>query len=92
MTDAPTDNSTEAPDRSDVPDEYRMSRGQRPDRIRRRNLITGIVLVLAIATFMGITIYTRATSEEASYGVEEEARPPFGGEQGEQQPSNPDDK
>jgi len=82
MTDAPDDQTTDAPDGDEVPDEYRMSRGQRPDRIRRRNLITGLVLVLAIATFMGITIYTRATTEEAPYGVEEEARPPFGHEQG----------
>ncbi len=54
-----------------VPDEYRMSRGERPERIRRRNLITGLVLVLLIATIVGITIYSRATSEEASsYGVD----------------------
>ncbi|MFB6372967.1 MAG: MATE family efflux transporter, partial [Bradymonadaceae bacterium] len=54
-----------------------MSRGERPDRIRRRNLITGLILLVLIGTVIGITVYSRATSEEASYGIEEEARPPF---------------
>lgn len=84
MTDAPPEQSTDSPDPGEVPEEYRMARGDRPDRIRKRNLITGLLLILLIGTIVGITIYSRSTSEETSYGVEEQARPPFGSDQGEQ--------
>ena len=45
-----------------VPDEYRMEGDERPDNVRRRNLITGLVFLLVIGTIIGITIYTRATA------------------------------
>ena len=79
-------------DAGDLPEEYQVSRGERPERIRRRNRITGIVLLLVIATIIGITIYSRTTSEDASYGVDEEARPPFGSEHEKPKPGAPNKK
>ena len=55
MSDAPSDSDDEQ-----VPEEYRMSGGKRPERIRRRNLITGILLLLLVATIVAISVYTRA--------------------------------
>jgi len=76
MSDSPSDSSPSV-DADEVPDEYRMSRGERPERIRRRNLITGIALVIFIAAVIGATVYSRATSEEASsYGIDNPVDPP----------------
>lgn len=70
MPDSPSDSSPSV-DADEVPEEYRVSRGERPQRIRRRNLITGIALVIFIAAVIGATVYSRATSEEASsYGID----------------------
>lgn len=52
---------------SDVPDEYSMEDGRRPDRIRRRNRITGLVLVLLIAAIIGATIWSRTSGEAEKY-------------------------
>jgi hypothetical protein len=70
MPDSSSD-SSQPVDADEVPEEYRVSRGERPERIRRRNLITGIALVIFIAAVIGATVYSRATSEEASsYGID----------------------
>lgn len=82
MTDSEPDDiqsvdADELPEVDEVPEEYRMSRGERPDRIRRRNLVTGILLLLFIAGVIGATVYSRATSEEASsYGIDNPVDPP----------------
>ena len=59
----------------DVPEEYRMEGGDRPEAIRRRNLVTGIVLLVAIATIVAITVYSRATGESSTYGLEDSFSP-----------------
>ena len=59
MTDPDEPPSDESESR--VPDEYRMEGDERPEKVRRRNLITGLVFLLVIAVIIGITIYTRAT-------------------------------
>lgn len=51
----------------EVPEEYAMDDGHRPDRIRRRNRITGLALALLIAIFVAITIYTRWSDEDNTY-------------------------
>lgn len=73
MADPATTNADEQA--SELPEKYRMSEGERPERIRRRNLMTGLGLLVLIATIVAITVYSRATSEDTPYGVERDARP-----------------
>jgi hypothetical protein len=60
MADEPPTDTDDASSDEDVPDEYAMSAGERPEHIRRRNLITGLLLLLLIAIFVGISVYSRA--------------------------------
>lgn len=61
MADETDPESDAARDESDeVPDKYAMSSGERPEHIRKRNLITGLLLVLLVLIFVSITVYARA--------------------------------
>jgi len=52
---------------ADLPDEYAMEDGSRPEQIRRRNRITGLVLVLLIVAIVGATIWSRSSGEADEY-------------------------
>lgn len=74
---------------SDVPDEYSMEEGRRPDRIRRRNRITGLLLLLFIAAIIGATIWSRSTGDAEKYNPVGEPADELGDKKSSPRPGGP---
>lgn len=80
-------------DVSELEDEYAIDeRGRRPDDVRRRNRTTGFLLLLLIASIVGITIWSRATGDAKEYNPVGEPADELGDQQAPERPDRSDSK